>query len=105
MAMEDALKRFLETGKDWQRVPVKGSPGIFVVKAPASRGRPASLLVEINPVGEDGAPAKRRGLMLRRLDELERFRKLLGDKKLEEVLGAVERLNPSSDESGEALEI
>ncbi|MEM0461263.1 MAG: hypothetical protein QXS96_05150 [Candidatus Caldarchaeum sp.] len=105
MAMTDALERFLETGKDWQRVPVKGSPGIFVVKAPASRGRSASLLVEVNPVGEDGAPTKRRGLMLRRRDELERFRRLLEDKRLEEVLDAIERLNPASEEGGEALEI
>jgi hypothetical protein len=29
-----------------------------VLKAPAARGRPASLLVEINPVGPDGAPTK-----------------------------------------------
>jgi hypothetical protein len=36
----------------------KGVPGIFVLKAPAARGRPASLLVEINPVGPDGVPTR-----------------------------------------------
>jgi hypothetical protein len=49
MSLEESLRKVLQTGKDWQRVPVKGVPGIFVLKAPAARGRPASLLVEINP--------------------------------------------------------
>ncbi len=105
MSLEDSLRRVLETGRDWQRVPVKGSPGIFVVKAPASRGRPSSLIVEVNPVGEDGSPMKRRGLMLRRLDELSRFRKLLADKRLEEVLAAVEKINPGSESGEEPLEV
>jgi hypothetical protein len=30
-----------------------------VLKAPAARGRPASLLVEINPVGPYGAPTEK----------------------------------------------
>jgi hypothetical protein len=62
MSLEESLRKVLQTGKDWQRIPVKGAPGIFVLKAPAARGRPASLLVEINPVSPDGAPTKRRGL-------------------------------------------
>lgn len=57
------MRNFLKAGGDWERISVKGSPGVFVVKAPAQRGRPASLMVEINPVGADGAPTKRRGLI------------------------------------------
>lgn len=76
MPLEDTLRRVLQEGRDWQRVAVKGAQGVFVVKAPASRSRPPSLIVEVNPVGPDGAPVKRRGLMLRSVGELEEFRRL-----------------------------
>jgi hypothetical protein len=106
MSLEESLRKVLQTGKDWQRIPVKGVPGIFVLKAPAARGRPASLLVEINPVGPDGAPTKRRGLMLRNLEELEEYRRLILADRLEEILKAIERINPkSSREEEEGLEI
>jgi hypothetical protein len=77
MSLEESLRKVLQAGKDWQRVPVKGVPGIFVLKAPAARGRPASLLVEINPVGPDGVPTKRRGLILRNLEELKEYRRII----------------------------
>jgi hypothetical protein len=30
MSLEESLRKVLQTGKDWQRIPVKGAPGIFV---------------------------------------------------------------------------
>jgi hypothetical protein len=106
MSIEESLRKVLQTGKDWQRIPVKGAPGIFVLKAPAARGRPASLLVEINPVGPDGVPTKRRGLILRSMGELVEYRRLILADKLEEILKAIERINPkSAGEEEEGLEI
>jgi hypothetical protein len=99
MSLEESLRKVLQTGKDWQRIPVKGTPGIFVLKAPAARGRPASLLVEINPVGPDVAPTKRRGLILRNLEEL------ISVDRLEEIIKAIEKINPkTSGEEEEGLE-
>ena len=103
MSLEESLRKVLQSGKDWQRVPVKGAPGIFVLKAPAARGRPASLLVEINPVGPDGAPTKRRGL--RNLEELNEYRKLISEDRLEEILKAIEKINPKTSGEEEGLEI
>ncbi|MEM3031450.1 MAG: hypothetical protein QXK39_00895 [Nitrososphaerota archaeon] len=106
MSVEEGLRKLLSSGRDWQRVAVKGSPGIFIVKAPAYRGKPSSLLVEINPVGDDGAPMKRRGMILRGREELETYRKLLSDKKLDTLLEAMEKVNPRTEErEGEELEI
>jgi hypothetical protein len=106
MSLEESLRKVLQTGKDWQRIPVKGAPGIFVLKAPAARGRPASLLVEINPVGPDGAPTKRRGLILRNLEELVEYRRLISADRLEEIIKAIEKINPkTSGEEEEGLEI
>jgi hypothetical protein len=106
MSLEESLRKVLQTGKDWQRIPVKGAPGIFVLKAPAARGRPASLLVEINPVGPDGAPTKRRGLILRSMEELVEYRRLISADRLEEIIKAIEKINPkTSGEEEEGLEI
>jgi hypothetical protein len=104
MSLEESLRKVLQTGKDWQRVPVKGVPGIFVLKAPAARGRPASLLVEINPVGPDGVPTKRRGLILRSLEEFKEYRKLISEDRLEEIIKAIEKINPKTS-GEEGLEI
>jgi hypothetical protein len=106
MSVEESLRKVLQTGRDWQRVSVKGAPGVFVVKAPAYRGRPASLIIEVNPLGPDGTPTKRRGLMLRSLSELRQFREIISAKRLEEVLEAVEKVNPkTSGREDEELEI
>jgi hypothetical protein len=106
MSIEESLRKVLQTGKDWQRIPVKGTPGIFVLKAPAARGRPASLLVEINPVGPDGAPTKRRGLILRSMEELKEYRRLISADRLEEIIKAIEKINPeTSGREDEELEI
>jgi hypothetical protein len=106
MSVEESLRMVLQSGRDWQRVSVKGAPGVFVVKAPAYRGRPASLIIEVNPLGPDGTPMKRRGLMLRSLSELRQFREIISAKRLEEVLEAVEKINPkTSGREDEELEI
>jgi hypothetical protein len=94
MSLEDRLREVLERGGDWQRVPVKGLPGVFVVKAPARGSRPASLMVELNPLSQAGTPSKRRGLYLRNLKDFEDYRKMLGDGRLDELLRAVEKVNP-----------
>jgi hypothetical protein len=105
MSIEESLRKVLQTGKEWQRIPVKGAPGIFVLKAPAARGRPASLLVEINPVGPDGTPTKRRGLILRSLEELKEYKKLISEDRLEEIIKAIEKINPKTSGEEEELEI
>jgi hypothetical protein len=106
MSLEESLRKVLQTGKDWQRIPVKGAPGIFVLKAPAARERSASLLLEINPVGPDGVPTKRRGLILRSIEELKEYKKLISEDRLEEIIKAIEKINPkTSGEKEEGLEI
>jgi hypothetical protein len=60
--LESRLREILEKAREWQRVPVKSSPGIFVVKAPGTKRNPPSLLIELNPVDENNMPTKRRGL-------------------------------------------
>jgi len=88
---QEKLAEFLRTGKDWSRLRTS-VPGIFVLKLPAYKGSPSRLAVEINPVGEDGAPKKRRGLVIRDPSELREFRELLGSEKLEKLMADLERV-------------
>ncbi len=102
---EERLANFLRTGKDWERLKTS-IPGVFVLKLPSYRRSPSRLAVELNPVGEDGRPKKRRGLVLRSSRELEEFKEIFQYEKLMKLLGMIEHVNPRVEEDrGEGEEI
>lgn len=90
---EDKLVDFLKNGKDWSRMRTS-VPGVFVLKLPAYRGSPTRLAVELNPVGEDGSPKKRRGLVLRSTAELEDFKEIFQYEKLSKLVSLLDTVNP-----------
>ena len=91
---EGKLAEFLKNGKDWSRLRTS-LPGVFVLKLPAYKRSPSRLAIELNPVGEDGAPKKkRRGLVLRSMAELEEFRQLFQYEKLLKLMEMLEAVNP-----------
>ena len=91
--MSEKLADFLKSGKEWSRL-VTTVPGVFVLKLPAYKGSPSRLAVELNPVDEAGKPKKRRGLVLRSTAELEEFRELLLNEKLQKLMGMLDSVNP-----------
>jgi hypothetical protein len=101
---EEKLEEFLETGKDWAKVKTS-VPGVFVMKMPGSKNREPSLSVEINPVDASGSPTKRRGLIIRSIDELLEFKDILSNDKVETLLEMLEDVNPSSPESKQSKEV
>jgi hypothetical protein len=103
--LESRLREILEKARDWQRVPVKTSPGIFVVKAPGTKRNPPSLLIELNPVDENNLPTKRRGLYIRSRRDLEEYRKLINDRNLDALVAALEEVNGRREEEGEAEDL
>jgi hypothetical protein len=94
------LKEFLEKGKDWGR-KATSVPGIFLLKLPPYRSSPSQLVVEINPLDASGNPTKKRGLILRNPTELKEFKRLINEAKLEVLMSAVERVNPSARKTAE----
>ena len=78
---EEKLEEFLETGKDWAKVKTT-VPGVFVLKMPGSKNREQSLSVDVNPVDASGSPTKRRGLIIRSVDELLDVKDILGNDKV-----------------------
>ncbi|MEM1574128.1 MAG: hypothetical protein QXY96_06610 [Candidatus Methanomethylicaceae archaeon] len=45
--------------------------------------KPSRIIVEINPIDEFGNPTKKRGIILRNLEELKEFKNLINIEKLE----------------------
>jgi hypothetical protein len=80
--LESRLREIIERARDWQKVPVKSSPGIFVVKAPGTKRDPPSLLIELNAADENNLPTKRRGIYIRTRRDLEEYRELINDRNL-----------------------
>jgi len=95
---EEKLAEFLEKGKDWDKVKTT-VPGVFVMKMPGSKTRPASLSVEINPVDASGSPTKRRGLIIRSVEEYLEFKEIVLNEKLESLLEMLEDVNPEAGKS------
>jgi len=96
---EEKLSTFLEEGADWAKVKTT-VPGVFVMKMPGNKSRATSLSVEINPVDAGGSPTKRRGLIIRTVDELLEFKDILGNEKVETLLEMLEDVNPDTGKSG-----
>jgi hypothetical protein len=87
------LKEHLEKGKDWAKMetPV---PGVFVVKVPATKTRPALLFIEINPLKSDGNPMKRKGLFIRNKEMYLAFKEALEEDAIFTILQNLEAVNP-----------
>jgi len=106
---EEKLSSFLKAGQDWGRLKTS-VPGIFILKMPPYKASPARLAVELNPTDEAGAPTRRRGLVLRSVEELEEYNALLKDERLSSLLRSIEGVNPPgakkpSAKRGEVLKI
>ncbi|MGQ4873172.1 MAG: hypothetical protein ACP6IY_03775 [Promethearchaeia archaeon] len=91
--IEAQLKEHLEKGADWEKMETP-IPGVFVVKIPATKTRPAILQLEINPLAEDGKPVKRRGLFIGNKELLVKFSEALMDDKVFQLINEIEKVNP-----------
>ena len=97
--IEAQLRNHLETAKDWEKMeaPV---PGVFVVKVPATKTRPALLFLEINPLKDDGKPLKRKGLFIGSKKMLVKFGEALNDDKVFQLINELEKVNPKGSANG-----
>ena len=104
--IQSQLKEHLKSGSDWQKMetPVQG---VYVVKVPATKSRPALLFLEVNPLKEDGKPMKRKGLFVGSKEMLVKFGEALNDDKVFQLIGEIEKVNPKgiSDDNTKKLEM
>jgi hypothetical protein len=91
--VDNRLTDFLNEGKDWERKQTN-VPGVFLLKLPMFRSRPACIAIEIDVLGRGGGGAnRRRGLIVRSKEEIQQLSNIL-DNKVIELASAVETVNP-----------
>ncbi|TFF89767.1 MAG: hypothetical protein EU548_06435 [Promethearchaeota archaeon] len=96
--IQTQLEEHLEKGKDWEKMETPIS-GVYVVKVPATKTRPALLFLEINPLKDNGKPMKRKGLFVGDKQMLVKFGELLNDDKVFQLIQELERVNPDREDS------
>lgn len=94
--MEDTLREFLETAKDWAKIETD-IDGVFVVKIPATKTREAKLMVEVNPVNKlTKQPKKRKGLFIADFEMYLQFQEALMEDEVPALIKTIEGINPES---------
>ena len=96
------LREHLKNGKDWEKLATP-IPGVFVVKIPATKSHGARLMVEVNPVDENGNPRKRKGLFI--TDEKMRrdFVVALENEDVSQLIRNVDAVNPVEPPGGKKI--
>jgi len=93
------LKDHLKNGKDWEKMETP-IPGVFVVKVPAIKTRPALLFLEVNPLKNDGKPMKRKGLFIGNKEMYIAFKEALEEDAIFTLIQNVEAVNPEVKGAG-----
>src|SRR2546427_12509797 len=91
----ERLRQFLNDGRNWER-KATNLPGVFLFRLPASKGRPASLAVEINPIDTYGSVTKKRGVVISS-SELDEISRLLSHPKVSELSKKIDEINPKRE--------
>jgi hypothetical protein len=93
---EYANSQFLNDGGNWER-KATNIPSAFLFRLPASKGRPASLAIEINPIDTHGSITKKRGVVIRSSLELDEISRLLSHPKVSELSKKIDEVKPKRD--------
>jgi len=104
MSVEQKDKRlteFLENGKDWERKQTN-IPGVFLIRLPQFRNRPACVGVELDILNRGGGSSRRRGIILRTTSELQQLMDVINNTKLLELTSSMEKVNPAQQSSSGA---
>jgi hypothetical protein len=107
MSTDERLERFLKDGTDWERKPTS-VPGVFILKLPPFKGRPATLAIEINPVDSTGSPSKKRGIVIRSEAEIAEINNMVSSPKLSQLAKSIDEINPPRKrpaDQGDIIEI
>ena len=93
-AEQELKKEIINTmvnAKMWMRKPTTAK-GIFLIKVPQG-AKGEKVMIEINPVNDQGIPIKRRGLFLSDVNQLREFAKVFSSEKAVKAVQAVQEIN------------
>ncbi len=90
---DSRLTDFLENGKDWERKQTN-IPGVFLLRLPAFRSRPACIGIELDVLNRGGGN-RRRGIIIRSKEEIQQLSEIVTNEKLIELTSTIEKVNPT----------
>jgi hypothetical protein len=93
MEISENLRVFLESAEDWERKATT-LPGVSIIRLPATRTRPATLAIEVNPQDANGRPMKKKGIMVMGREEVLAFAGIFTSEKLMTLIDAMEAVTP-----------
>lgn len=99
MELTETLRTFIEEGADWERKQTSVK-GVSIIRLPATKNRAASLAIDINPVGANGLPMKKKGIMIMNSAERDAFRAAFDNEKLDSLVAALEDVLPDRKSYG-----
>jgi hypothetical protein len=91
--VDERLSQYLKEGKDWER-KATSIPGVYLIKLPEYKSRPAYIAIEINPVDRSGIATKKRGILIKSRSELEQISKILTSAKIVQLATSIDEVNP-----------
>jgi hypothetical protein len=91
--VDERLSQFLKEGKDWER-KATSIQGVFLIKLPEYKSRPAYIAIEINPVDTSGIATKKRGILIKSRSELEQISNILTNVKIVQLATSIDEVNP-----------
>jgi hypothetical protein len=95
--MDASLRDMLKHGRRFERLRTD-TPGVFIRKIPQYKDEPVYLAIEINPIGRDGNPMNKMGVIIRNQEELDAIRTILSQNIVDELLQVIERVSLHHDE-------
>ena len=95
--VDNRLTDFLNEGKDWERKH-NNEPGVFLLKLPAFRSRPACIAIEIDALSRGGGGGnRRRGLIIRSKEEIDQLSNILTNDKVIELASSCRKSKSCSN--------
>lgn len=99
MELAETLRTFIEEGADWERKQTSVK-GVSLIRLPATKNRAASLAIDINPLGPNGLPMKKKGIMIMNSAEVAAFRAAFNNEKVDSLITALEEVLPERKTAG-----
>lgn len=99
MELAATLRAFIEEGQDWERKQTSVK-GVSIIRLPATKNRAPSLAIDINPIGDNGLPMKKKGIMIMNSAELAAFRTAFNNEKIDGLISALEEVLPERRSTG-----
>lgn len=102
--VDHRLTDFLKNGQDWESKQTN-VPGVFLLRLPSFRTRPACIGIEIDALNRGGGGSnRRRGIIIRSQEEMQELSNILTNQKVIELTSAIEKVNPVKTKSAPTLD-